>query len=171
MQYEEGKQPSPKEPNLFPFESEEWRATRNALLREWIRDEFAVRFVLDWADICEVWDDLIDQDKEIKQEDVNRAFYTAIIELQLNPFLHQHKANLIPLLRTGINAWLDANILEKGEKQDRVFAYVLRDVYMEFVSEVICLTRGWEYLRSVSVDVRRFFTHHESLEDYLEKLK
>jgi len=39
------------------------------------------------------------------------------------------------------------------------------------VSFVIYLTRGREYLRTVSMDVRTFFTHHETLEQYKEGLK
>jgi hypothetical protein len=41
---------------------------------------------------------------------------------------------------------------------------------MEFVSFVIYLARGRDYMRQVSMEVRHFFTHHETLEEYREKL-
>ena len=96
--------------------------------------------------------------------------FSLFTELPLNPFFDRYKQQLIPILVTGINAWLDANKLEQGTENDKVFAYVLRDWYMEFVSYVIYLLRGRDYMREVSMDVRNFFTHHETLEAYREKL-
>jgi hypothetical protein len=86
--------------------------------------------------------------------------------MPLNPFFDRFKAQLIPILITGINAWLDANELEKGSDNDKVFSYVLRDWYAELIAFVICLARGRDYMRAVSMDVRAFFTHHETLEEY-----
>jgi len=91
--------------------------------------------------------------------------------MPLNPFFEKHKHRLIPVIVTGINAWLDANALEKGTDNDKVFAYVLRDWYAELIAYVIYLTRGRDYMRSVSMQVRNFFTHHETLEQYREALQ
>jgi hypothetical protein len=118
-----------------------------------------------------VFDDVWDGDKPIGPEFTERVLFNVLTEIPLNPFFDRFKANLIPLIISGINAWLDANRLEKGDPNERVFAYVLRDWYMEFVSFVIYLTRGREYMRDVSLDVRLFFTHQETLEQYLEGLE
>lgn len=152
------------------FDTPDWQAVRDQKLMEWIGDPHAVRFILLFSDACELWDDLIDGDKPISPDHVHRAFFSLLTELPLNPFFDRFKPQLIPLLITGINAWMDANDLEKGDSNDRVFAYVLRDWYMEFVSYVIYLTRGHDYLRRNSLSIRRFFTHHETLGAYLEKL-
>lgn len=153
------------------FASPAWCLLRDRKLREWIGHDDAVDFIRDFAHVCEVWDDLIDRDKSLEDSDVHEAFWILLTELPLNPFFDQFKRQLIPLLITGINAWMDANELERSPlRNDRVFAYVLRDWYMEFVSYVIYLARGREYLREVSLDVRAFFTHHEPLDEYLEKL-
>ena len=117
-----------------------------------------------------MFDDLIDKDKPIEDAHVTRVLFSLFTELPLNPFFDRYKQQLIPILVTGINAWLDANKLEQGTENDKVFAYVLRDWYMEFVSYVIYLLRGRDYMREVSMDVRNFFTHHETLEAYREKL-
>lgn len=152
------------------FDTYEWQQMRNAKLREWVADPYATQFILSFADACELFDDLIDKDKPIKDEHVVRVLFSLVTEMPLNPFFDRYKQQLIPILVTGINAWLDANDLERGSQNDRVFAYVLRDWYMEFVSFVIYLTRGRDYMRSVSLQVRHFFTHHETLEAYREKL-
>jgi len=60
--------------------------------------------------------------------------------------------------------------LENGSDNDKVFAYVLRDWYMEFVAYVVYLTRGRDYMRDTSMEIRQFFTHHETLEEYKEKM-
>jgi hypothetical protein len=153
------------------FDTEGWQALRNQTLQEWIGDPYAIAFILAFADACELFDDLIDKDKPIKDDHVIRVLFSLLTELPINPFFDTYKKQLIPILITGINAWLDANELEKGTENDQVFAYVLRDWYMEFVSFVIYLIRGRDYMREVSMDVRHFFTHHETLEAYREKLQ
>lgn len=152
------------------FDSQEWREERNRMLAEWVGDSDAVRFILDFADACELFDDMIDKDKPIEDGHVVRVLFNLLTEMPLNPFFDRWKWQLVPIIITGINAWLDANSLEKGSDQDKVFAYVLRDWYMEFVAFVIYLTRGRDYMRSVSLDVRHFFTHNETLEQYKEGL-
>jgi hypothetical protein len=60
--------------------------------------------------------------------------------------------------------------MEKGSDHEKTHAYVLRDWYMELLMYVIYLTRGREYMRSVSTEVRAFFMA-ETLEEYKEKLR
>lgn len=153
------------------FDTDGWRQSRNAKLMEWVGDTNAVSFILSFFDMCEVFDDLIDKDKPVTDEDIIRTLFTSLVDIPMNPFFVQFRQNLVPVIITGINAWLDANKLEKGSDNDKVFAYVLRDWYAELVSFVIYLTRGRHYLRTVSMDVRTFFTHHETLEQYREGLK
>lgn len=152
------------------FDSREWQQVRNTKLAEWVQDADAIRFILQFSDACELFDDLIDKDKPIDDAHVIRVLFSVLTEMPVNPFFDRWKQHLIPIIVTGINAWLDANELEKGDDHDKVFAYVLRDWYMEFVAFVIYATRGRDYMRAVSMDVRRFFTHHETLEQYREKL-
>jgi hypothetical protein len=152
------------------FDTIEWQQLRNQKLQEWIGDQHAINFILAFSDACELFDDIIDKDKPIAEDHAVRVLFSLLTELPLNPFFDHFKVQLIPILVTGINAWLDANELEKGSENDKVFAYVLRDWYMEFVSFVIYLARGRDYMRQVSMEVRHFFTHHETLEEYREKL-
>jgi len=153
------------------FDTPQWQELRNLKLAEWTQDPHAVHFVIQFGDTCELFDDLIDKDKPIPDEHVIRVLFAVLTEMPLNPFFEKHKHRLIPVIVTGINAWLDANALEKGTDNDKVFAYVLRDWYAELIAYVIYLTRGRDYMRSVSMQVRNFFTHHETLEQYREALQ
>lgn len=152
------------------FDTEAWQEARNAKLFEWTQDLNAVRFIVQVSDTGELFDDLIDKDKPITDEHIIRVLFVVLTEMPLNPFFERFKHQLIPVITTGINAWLDANVLEKGSENDRVFSYVLRDWYAELIAYVIYLTRGRDFMRTVSMDVRNFFTHHETLEQYREDL-
>jgi hypothetical protein len=153
------------------FDTPAWQAQRNAKLYEWTQDINAVQFIVQFSDACELFDDLIDKDKPIPDDHVVRVLFVLLTEMPMNPFFDAHKIRLIPVIVTGINAWLDANTLEKGSSNDRVFSYVLRDWYAELIAYVVYLCRGRDYMRSVSMEVRNFFTHHETLEQYREALK
>jgi hypothetical protein len=155
---------------MLEFDTPEWQAVRNAKLHEWVKDPHAVRFIIDFGDTCELFDDMIDRDKPIEDDHIVRVLFKVLTEIPLNPFFDHYKNQLIPIIVTGINAWLDSNTLENGSDNDKVFAYVLRDWYMEFVAYVVYLTRGRDYMRDISMDIRQFFTHHETLEEYKEKM-
>lgn len=155
---------------MLEFDTPEWQALRNEKLQEWIQDPYAIRFIVDFADTCELFDDMIDRDKPLEDDHIVRVLFKVLTEIPLNPFFDRFKSQLIPIIVTGINAWLDSTALENGSDNDKVFAYVLRDWYMEFVAYVVYLTRGRDYMRDTSMEIRQFFTHHETLEEYKEKM-
>ena len=155
----------------FKYESEEWNSKKEELLYKWLGDEDAVIFILTIGQITETWDDLIDKDKEVTDEQINSLFMHMLIDLPVNPFFDRYKFQLLPVLIIGINAWMDANKLEKGSRNDKVFAYVLRDWILEITNMAVYLLKGQEYMQQCSIDIRNFFTKHEPLDMYLEKLK
>jgi hypothetical protein len=152
------------------FDSASWRRVRNERLREWIQDEHAISFILDYSDAVELWDDLIDGDKGIDKQHVMRVFVNILTVLPLNPFFNHYKPVLMPLINAALNAWIDSISLEKGSDNDKAIAYVLRDYMHEIFIYTIFLTRGHDYMRSVSLEVRNFFSSHESLEEYRRRL-
>ena len=111
------------------YDSPDWQEQRNAKLYEWTQDIHAVQFIVQFSDTCELFDDLIDKDKPIPDDHVIRVLFVVLTEMPMNPFFNAHKSILVPVIVTGINAWLDANTLEKGSDNDRVFSYVLSDCY------------------------------------------
>jgi hypothetical protein len=68
----------------------------------------------------------------------------------------------------GLNAWLDSVELEQAEDSwSKTWAYVLRDWYAELVPACAFLVGGFEHMRLVSLEARRFL-QAETLEQYLE---
>ena len=147
-------------------DSEAWRKQRNALLAGWVGDEAAVRWFLDFCHVCEIFDDLVDGDKPVGPDAVSSLIFDVLVEMPLNPFFDTFKSSLCPLIVSGVNAWLDANTMERrGTKDDLIKAFVLRDWYMEILSTVIYLTRGRDAMRALSMEIRDFF-QSESFRSY-----
>lgn len=155
---------------MTEYDGPAWRLQRNEKLTTWVQDPAAISFFLTVADASELFDDVVDNDKPIEAGHVERVAFSLLTQLPLNPFFDRFKGQLCPIMHTGINAWLDATAMEKGSDHEKNHAYVLRDWYMELLMYVIHITRGREYMRSISAEVRAFFMA-ETLEAYKEKLK
>jgi len=151
-------------------DSDEWRKSRDEQLLEWVQDPHAVAYILDLGEVIEVWDDLIDQDKPTTPDRINNTFYILAVKLPQNPFYVAYHRALIPYLEAGYNSWLDSVELEKGDTQDKMFAYVLRFCLIEWILAVVSITRGRDKMRELSLEIRRFFTMYEQFEQYVEDL-
>lgn len=151
------------------FDSPEWRMNRDSHLRVWLMgDTHAMNFILQMAEVAEVWDDLIDGD-EVPPDRLHGAFVTALFDITGNPFFCQHSLYLRPLMMAGINAWLDSIQLEKcSDSWSQTWAYTLRDYYMELVPACAMLVGGFDHMRTVSLEARRFF-QAETLEEFLNE--
>ena len=129
---------------------------------------------LDYYDICELFDDLIDRDKDddLRPERIERILWEVLVDYAGNPFFLRHARTLLPVVSMGINYWLDANDLEReGTDASLQFSYVLRDAYMQVTQTVVELTRGREAMRACSLDIIRFFGATESIDAYRAKLR
>ncbi|MFK4765110.1 hypothetical protein ACI3L3_10090 [Desulfobaculum sp. SPO524] len=119
--------------------------------------------------ISQVWDDIIDGDRDVPSEAVNRAFWYALVELPRNPFYARHYAKLVPLMASYINAWFDANRFEEsGRGHEMHVAFVLRDMAGDIVNMCAYIVGGYDWMRTVSPEIRRMI-HDESLGSYLEE--
>jgi hypothetical protein len=160
---------TPVEENAPGFDTRPWRAGRNIRLMGWIGDVSAVEYLLMIGESSEFFDDLIDKDKPLSDDQIIRMMFTLLLDLQTNSFFQRHKTELLPLMSISMNAWLDANTLERQEGNGANRAYVLRDLTIEIAIHVIGMVRGRAYMREVSASVREFFLH-ETLEEYKGKL-
>ena len=46
---------------VLEFDTPEWRQVRDHKLREWVQDESALAWFLDFCHVCELFDDVFDQ--------------------------------------------------------------------------------------------------------------
>ena len=150
------------------FDSPEWRKERNCLLLAWMQEDHnAYAFILQLGEVAEVWDDLIDGDP-VTPERIHGAFITALFAITGNPFFTANAGYLRPLMLAGTNAWLDSVDLERrGDNWAKVWAYALRDWYMELVPACAFLVGGYDHMRLVSLEAREFF-QKETLQEFLD---
>jgi hypothetical protein len=153
------------------WDTPEWRIARNKQFREWVQDEHALNFILDLSHFVEIYDDLVDRDKPVSTADINRALFAALCYIPSNPFFLHHRLTLVPLIFTNINAWADANELQYGTTSEKALAYALKGAGVDIILSVISLTRGVDYMRSISAEVRRIIMAHETFEDYLKEVQ
>lgn len=153
------------------FDTPEWRAERDRRLLEWMNgDAQAADLLVTLFHIGEVWDDLIDKDKPVSDDQINEAFVLALFDLSGNPFFARHASFLRPIMLMGMNSWMDSVSYERsGDPHWQVWAFVLRNWYMEMVTACAFLTGGYDHMRNAGKQARAFF-QTETLGEYREGL-
>ncbi len=143
------------------WDSPDFRVQRDVKLREWLLgNEDAIRVCVQTSHIAEVWDDLHDGDREPTDREVAHAFESAMIHLQTNPFYMANHAMLMGLIVLMANAWHDANEMTESPREvERMMAFHLRNMGIEMVQLCAFIVGGYEHMRRVSLEIRRYFIH------------
>lgn len=131
----------------------------------------AMDFVWSIFTICHVWDDLIDRDRHVTDEEIQTAFWQAVVTLPTNPFYVQHFATLYPVFVTTIVNWRAATAMERrGEEADREIAFILRAGYADLLTMSALLVGGVEWSIRVTPEIRQWM-HEESYAEYRVNLQ
>lgn len=121
--------------------------------------------------ISGVWDDFVDKDPKATEDAINKAFWMALVGVPSNPFYRSHDTTLRPVIACGINAWMDATMLERKSEKNRndlAYAFGLRRVCDYVLVECARILGGYEWMRQVSSSLPQHFLEHEdSFEEYL----
>lgn len=141
------------------------------LLNDWLLgDVHAVQFCEALFKISQIWDDLIDERDKASNDDINQAFWLALAVIPTNPFYLRNGDHLQPLIQKAILDWMDANQLEQLDDHEKNIAFVLRDTVSTIVLDCARLIGGYEWARSISMQVRKAI-YDETLSDYKELLQ
>ena len=147
---------------MINHDTEDWRENRNAKLLEWFGgNQSAVDFLVALSSIAELWDDLVDKDKQPSRKEIDAVFWNALVTLPTNEFFNANRAFLMPLVIQSINAWQDSVELENGNANDRAYALTLRIISLQIAPMIVLLLRGQEAMRDVSTEMWRYFTSHD----------
>lgn len=123
------------------------------------------------VDVLHFWDDLIDRDKPLPDELINRVMLDALITLPRNPF---YRANFDPLntvLMNSITNWHVATKLERsGDEYRERIAYILRSSYVDMISTAALIVGGPSYATEVAEQIR-LYAHSETWGGYLVNLR
>jgi len=118
----------------------------------------AIVFCLDMIKAIHLWDDLIDKDNELKDEEINDVFTFLMVDMPMNPFYAVNQREIAPMMQNIILKWHTANVFEKEKEVNDVDkAYMLRaELYQLFV---LCATLigGRQWGRDMSVSIWRSY--------------
>lgn len=150
--------------------SAEWVEKRDALRQKaCLGNTQALLFLASVMDAVEVWDDLIDKDKAVLDQDINRVFINLMFWLPQNAFFDANKSYLLPLIMTCINAWMDSNQLAQSKDTQKLnTAWHLKQMGVELYGAVAFLTGGFDHMRNVSTEAREILAQ-EAFSDYLKE--
>lgn len=95
--------------------------------------------------IAHAWDDIIDKDKPVSDEVVNRAFTNALVFLPSNPFYQKIQKDILPMWLSVIAAYETANRFEKEKDAHGIeIAHSLRYAVGHIITYAIQMCVGMD---------------------------
>ena len=147
--------------------SDEHRKSFNDFFYSIFKNKDAVDLCLMLIEVAHVWDDLIDKDRDVSDDEINLVFTHLIHRIPKNPIYRAIPS--LPDHMLGIYlSWRDATTIEGGEhtEEDLNKCYMLRaELYGVFavIAYYVC---GDEASRAIGPAIRRFYG--EKLSDFKE---
>jgi len=133
-------------------------------------DAEAIQFVVRVFRALHVWDDLIDKDKNLTDDEVNSVFWDLLVVLPADPFYVRNLALLNSTLVNAIINWHIANKLEReGDEKDKSIAFILRGAYIDILSASAFVVGGMNWATEIGPAIRRW-AHEETFAQYMENL-
>ena len=120
-------------------------------------DANAAQYLWMLARITRVLDDVFDNDQVITREEHLEVLEYLFVRLPTNPFFIRHQDVLLSQHLSMFNAWMAANVAEKGDDTDQIYAHVWRDTIHEVIPIVALLTQGYDAMPPISLEVRKLF--------------
>lgn len=119
-------------------------------------NEPAYELALLFIRVANTWDDLIDRDCAVGDEEINQVFTDLLVMLPRNPFYRQYEAHLQPLVVSSIISYRLANRWERERDEHGLeIGHVLRYAPAQIVAMIVWLCRGWEASQAVMGDLMK----------------
>lgn len=126
----------------------------------------AIDYIMELYKIAHIWDDIIDKDKPLADNDVHKAFIATLVILPYNEFYRQNIDYLLPLQHNAILQWIDANALEKMDTNSKHKAYMLKASFLQIVNCCAALIGGNDWAIEIGADLRNAL-YGETLEQFM----
>lgn len=144
-----------------PEEREIFTAKTKEIIKEAAgKNKFAYEYLWRLMCISRTVDDLYDDDQIVSTRSVLSAIEFLVVEMHYNPFFMKHRDTLTSQQVSMYNAWMAANLWDKGDDTCKIYSHVWRDTHHEIVPLVALLTQGPEKMVNVSMKIRKLFKKH-----------
>tara|TARA_R100001082_G_C4308204_1_gene135564 strand:+ start:124 stop:576 length:453 start_codon:yes stop_codon:yes gene_type:complete len=120
-------------------------------------DTAAIHYLWKLMCISRTVDDIYDEDQEVSRDQLIETVEYLLVGLPSNPFFRKHRDILESQHISMYNAWMAANLWEKGDETDKIYSHVWRDTHHEIVPLVALLTQGPTKMTEVSLKIRKLF--------------
>lgn len=145
-------------------------ARRAKLLEIFDGLEDAVDLIEDCISVTEVWDDLIDGDRQVTSEMITHAFTLALVKIPSNPLYTRYGATIRVALTGAILGWIDSDAM-RGDRtmgaEDVITAHVVRYQIVDVALQLLVELRGWSFATIYSPELRRMY-RAETLREFVE---
>ena len=107
-----------------------------------------------FSELSHTWDDLVDKDKDVSEDQTNQAFAIALVYLPANPFYQQIQPQILPMWLTVISAYQTANAFEKAKEAHGLeIAHTLRYAAGNIIAYAMFVCLGAEKSREYLPDM------------------
>ena len=146
--------------------TQEDRIAFTAAFKRWFKgNEAAARFCSDMLEIAHVWDDLVDSDKTVMNDEADRIFRKMVLEVPANEFYRANFGFLHPVMVMVWGQWSAANVMEAHPiSGDREKAFMLRASLYQLFHACAVLCGGLDWAAQIGPEIYRFYG--ESLESF-----
>lgn len=107
-----------------------------------------------FVDLAHLWDDLIDKDKPVSADEINRAFLTCLVYLPANSFYRHIQDQILPMWLVVISSFETANKFEADKDPHGIeIAHSLRYAAGNIIAYAIHVCVGAEEAKKVLPDM------------------
>jgi len=107
-----------------------------------------------FVDLAHIWDDLIDKDKPVSSDKINRAFLTCLVYLPANPFYRAIQDAILPMWLVVVSSFETANKFEQDKDPHGIeISHSLRYAAGNIVAYAIHVCIGPEEAKKVLPDM------------------
>ena len=134
---------------------------------EWFGgDQNAYNLFQMFIELSHTWDDIVDKDKEVSEDQVNNAFLIALVYMPSNPFYQRILSAILPMWIPVVSAYKTANKFEQDKDEHGIeIAHNLRYAAGYIISYMVHVCVGYEKAQEFMPDVWKAVVF-ERFDDY-----
>lgn len=107
-----------------------------------------------FIDLSHVWDDMVDKDQELTEDQINNAFLICLVYLPSNPFYQKIQRDIMPMWISVVSAFQTGNKFEKEKDEHGIeIAHNLRYAAGHILAYAIHVCVGPEKAKEVLPDL------------------
>ena len=134
---------------------------------EWFGgDQNAYNLFQLFIELSHTWDDIVDKDKDVSEDQVNKAFLIALVYMPSNPFYQRIQSAILPMWIPVVSAYKTANTFEQSKDEHGIeIAHNLRYAAGYIISYMVHVCIGYDKAQEFMPDVWKAVVF-ERFDDY-----